>query len=60
MKTVNKANGCTVTRMSREELGIVSPAAMCLKDKAKEEEKDVYMYGMTKDEYEKYLDNLYS
>ena len=45
--------------MSFKDMNLQSPIAMTCKPK-QVAEKDVYKYGMTKEEYDEYINNLYS
>ena len=47
------------SRMTREEAGVELPSN-CKKYYEKREEKKEYKYGMTKEEYDTYMNNLYN
>lgn len=62
MQKIIKPSGTTLTRMTYEETGLRCPivlmkAKIITKEATK---KDIYKYGMTKEEYNNYLSNLYN
>lgn len=51
--------GSTLTRMTSKEAGVSSRTKLKKQNSIKDEKKEIFKYGMTKKEYDNYLDNLY-
>lgn len=58
---MTKANGTTITRMTSQEFmgKCPDPIQKLINNAKKEGVKTIFKYGMTKEEYDSYLDKLY-
>jgi len=60
MRTTTDANGTTKTWMTMEECKLREPCQKYIDQmKSGAPKKELYKYGMTKEDYDKYMANLY-